>query len=98
MNMAMGISNALESSIREYSSYLLSLHDCRNADELEFAEAEMRNTLAQHSRDVRKNEQPTIQLLEFLAESHGKSAIAALGIDPFSMQPIVKLEGDEMMF
>jgi len=96
--MAMGVSDALEKSIREYSKYLLSLHNCRNADELEYTEAEMRNTLAQHSRDVRKNEQPTIQLLEFLAESHGKSAIAALGIDPFSMHPIVKWDGDEMMF
>lgn len=96
--MAMGISDALEKSIREYSRYLLNLHECINAEELEYAEAEMCNILAQHSRDVRKSEQATIQLLGFLAECHGKSAIVALGFDPFSMQPIVKIDGDEMMF
>jgi hypothetical protein len=97
-NMSMGMSDALEASIKEYSIYLLTLHECKTADELEFNEAEIHNTLSQQFRDIRKNEQPTMQLLEFLAEAHGKSAIVALGYDPFSMTPIVRLDGDEIAF
>lgn len=96
--MGMGISDALEKSVREFSKYLLNLNDCKTADELEYTEAEIRNILAQHSRDVSNAEIPVMRLLEFLAESHGKSAIAAMGIDPFSMLPIVRLDGDEIMF
>ncbi len=96
--MSMGMSDALESSIREYSKFLLELPTLKTADELEFAEAEIRNTLTQHSRDIRKSENPVYQLMMFLAESHGKSAVAALGYDPFTMLPIVRVDGDEMSF
>ena len=88
----------MEASLKAYSTFLLSLPVLKTADELEFAEAEIRNVLSQHTRDIRKNEQPTMHLLQFLAEAHGKSAIVALGFDPFSMTPIVRLEGDELSF
>ncbi len=96
--MSMGMSDALEASIKDYSKYLLSLPVLKSAVELEFAEAEMRNVLTKNTRDIRKSEQPTMNLLLFLAEAHGKSAIVSLGFDPFSMQPIVRMDGDELSF
>lgn len=96
--MSHGLSDALESSIREYSKYLLELPQHKVAAELEFLQHEMHDHLDKQSRDVRRSEQPVIQLLHFLTEAHGKTAIINLGIDPFSMQPIVRIDGDEMMF
>jgi hypothetical protein len=91
------MSCALEQSIRMYSKFLLNLHG-QTAAELEYMEAEIRNVLCQNSRDVHPGELPVNQLLIFLAECHGKSAIVSLGIDPFSMEPIVRVDGDEMSF
>jgi tRNA U34 5-carboxymethylaminomethyl modifying GTPase MnmE/TrmE len=91
------MSGALEQSIRMYSKFLLDLHG-QTAVELEFGEAAIRNVMSQNSRDVHPGEMQVIQLLSYLAECHGKSAIASLGIDPFSMEPIVRLDGDEMSF
>lgn len=96
--MSHGMSDALEASIREYSKYLMELPQHRAASELEYLQHEMQDTLSKQGRDVRKSEQPVIQLLHFLCEAHGKTMIVDLGIDPHSMQPIVRLDGDEMMF
>jgi len=95
--MSGGMSHALELSLKEFSKHLVSLHD-KTASELEVAEKEMHRLINDQSRDVRKSEQPTVQLLQFLCEMHTKSAIVSLGIDPFSMIPIVREDGDEMMF
>ncbi len=95
--MSGGISDALEASIREYSKYLLGLSG-KTAGELEFMNAEMHNVLDMQTRDVRKTERQVILFLQFLTEMHGKTAIVNLGIDPHSMQPIVKSDSDDLMF
>jgi hypothetical protein len=87
----------LEQAIREYSNFLLKLRGW-NATELEFEEKMILDLLTRYGKDLCSVELSTIQLMQFLAEAHAKSAIAGMGIDPFSMTPIVRIDGDEIMF
>lgn len=91
------MSDELELAVKEYSKFLVRLAGW-NATEVEFEGKTLQDRLGQFGKDVRPGELPTIQLMQSLAEAHGKSAIIALGIDPFSMTPLVRLEGGELSF
>jgi hypothetical protein len=96
--MAMGVSTAMENSIRAYSAFLLELPTLTKAEEMEAAEKEIHNTLMQNTPDISKKEAQINSLLLFLADAHTKSLIVGLGWDPFDMTPIVRLDGDEISF
>lgn len=96
--MAMGISEGMESSIKAYSRFLLELSTLKTAAEMEAAELEIHNILTQNTPDIWKKEAQINSLLLYLADAHTKSLIVELGWDPFSMSPIVRLDGDEISF
>ncbi len=91
------MSDELEVAIKEYSRFLVQLAGW-NAAEIEFEMLALQDRFGRFSDDVRTGEVPIVQLMQSLCEAHGKSAIIDLGIDPFSMTPLVKLESGELSF
>lgn len=91
------MSDELEAAMKEYSRFLVKMSGWK-ATEIEFEEKLIQDRLSHFGKDVRPGELPVIQLMKSLCEAHGKSAIVALGIDPFSMTPLVRMEGDELSF
>lgn len=96
--MSMGLSDGLEKSVKEYSKYLLEVAGYKSATDIEFAGLEMIRKLQRMKEDVWTSELPTHQLLEFLADAHYKTLILNIGIDPFTLAPLVKNDGDEISF